>query len=93
MILFHHRALIGCRAWICTKSVGVKTRYAAVTPRGNELARRAKAQQAEAGARGRVRTRTGDALDVVPLLVGLHERNLEPPPGMDFPSPASQLPK
>ena len=43
MILFHHRALIGCRAWICTKSVGVKTRYAAVTPRGNELARRAEA--------------------------------------------------
>lgn len=27
----------GCLAWICTKTVGVKTRYAAVTPRGNEL--------------------------------------------------------
>ena len=34
------------------------------------------------GARGRVRTCTGDALDVVPLLVGLHERNLELPPGI-----------
>jgi len=27
------------------------------------------------GARGQIRTDTGDALDVVPLLVGLHERN------------------
>ena len=41
---------------------------------GRKLARRAEAQQAEAGARGRIRTRTGDALDVVPLLVGLHEQ-------------------
>ena len=49
---------------------------------GRKLARRAEAQQAKAGARGRIRTRTGDALDVVPLLVGLHERNLEPPPGI-----------
>src|SRR6187397_154568 len=42
-MLFHHRAVearpaeIGCLAWICTRSVGVKTRHAAVTPRGNEL--------------------------------------------------------
>ena len=43
VMLFHHRAVkarlanIGCLAWIRTKAVGVKTRYAAVTPRGNEL--------------------------------------------------------
>ncbi len=29
--------MIGCLAWIRTKTVGVKTRYATVTPRGNEL--------------------------------------------------------
>ena len=34
------------------------------------------------GARGQIRTDTGDALDVVPLLVRLHEWNLEPPPGI-----------
>ena len=34
------------------------------------------------GARGRIRTRTGDALDVVSLLVGLREqKELEPPAG------------
>ena len=32
------------------------------------------------GARGRIRTRTGDALDVVSLLVGLREQEeMEPP--------------
>lgn len=42
-MLFHHRAVearlanIGCLARIRTRTVGVKTRYAAVTPRGNEL--------------------------------------------------------
>jgi len=36
------------------------------------------------GARVRIRTRTcaGDALDVVPLLIGLHGRKLEPPLGI-----------
>lgn len=28
----------GCLAWICTRTVGVKTRHAAVTPRGNRSA-------------------------------------------------------
>ena len=37
MILFHHRALIGCLAWTCTRTVGVKTRYAAITPRGKMI--------------------------------------------------------
>ena len=37
MMLFHHQAEIGCLAWICTKTSGVKARHAAVTPRGNEL--------------------------------------------------------
>ena len=32
------------------------------------------------GARGQIRTDTGDALDVVPLLVGLHEQT--PPAGL-----------
>lgn len=32
------------------------------------------------GARGRIRTDTADVLDVVPLLVGLHERNEHPRP-------------
>ena len=41
---------------------------------GRKLARRAEARRAKAGAHGRGRTCTGDALDVVPLLVGLHER-------------------
>src|SRR5208282_4683380 len=40
VMLFHHQAEVGCLAWICTKSVGVKTRYAAVTPRGSELVAR-----------------------------------------------------
>ena len=41
VMLFHHRAVEtrsvknGCLAWICTRSVGVKARYAAVTPRGS----------------------------------------------------------
>ena len=34
------------------------------------------------GARGQIRTDTGDALDVVPLLVGLHEQT--PPAGLDY---------
>ena len=34
------------------------------------------------GARGQIRTDTGDALDVVPLLVGLHEQT--PPTGLDY---------
>ena len=34
------------------------------------------------GARGRICTCTGDALDVVPLLVGLHEQT--PPAGRDY---------
>ena len=33
--------------------------------------------RAKAGARGRGCTCTGDALDVVPLLVGLHERKAD----------------
>ena len=32
------------------------------------------------GAHGQIRTDTGDALDVVPLLVGLHEQT--PPAGL-----------
>ena len=36
VMLFHHRAEIGCLAWICTRTVGVKTRYATITPRGND---------------------------------------------------------
>ena len=34
------------------------------------------------GARGQIRTDTGDALDVVPLRVGLHEQT--PPAGLDY---------
>ena len=34
------------------------------------------------GARGQICTDTGDALDVVPLLVGLHEQT--PPAGLDY---------
>ena len=34
------------------------------------------------GARGQIRTDTGDALDVVPLLVGLHEQT--PPAGLYY---------
>jgi hypothetical protein len=34
------------------------------------------------GARGQIRTDTGDALDVVPLLVGLHEQTS--PAGLDY---------
>ena len=34
------------------------------------------------GARGQIRTDTCDALDVVPLLVGLHEQT--PPAGLDY---------
>ena len=43
VMLFHHRAVdariakTGCLAWVRARTVGVKTRYAAVTPRGNEL--------------------------------------------------------
>ena len=37
VMLFHHRAEIGCLAWIRTKTNGVKARHAAVTPRGKEL--------------------------------------------------------
>jgi hypothetical protein len=40
MILFHHRAENGCLAWTRTRTVGVKVRYAAITPRGNELVAR-----------------------------------------------------
>ena len=36
----------------------------------------------KAGARGQIRTDTGDTLDVVPLLVGLHEQT--PPAGLDY---------
>ena len=45
------------------------------------MARRAEVQRAKAGARGQIRTDTGDALNVVPLLVGLRERQLDPPAG------------
>ena len=38
------------------------------------------------GARGRIRTRTGDALDVVSLLVGLREQNEMEPPAGDAPT-------
>ena len=37
VMLFHHRAEIGCLAWIRTKTIGVKARHAAVTPQGKEL--------------------------------------------------------
>src|SRR5258707_4622991 len=37
VILFHHRAEIGCLAWIRTKTIGVKARHAAITPQGKEL--------------------------------------------------------
>ena len=46
VMLFYYRAVetrlakIGCLAWIRTKTVGVKTRHAAVTPRGNEVVAR-----------------------------------------------------
>ena len=36
-MLFHHRAKIGCLAWIRTKTIGVKTRHAAVTPQGKKV--------------------------------------------------------
>ena len=38
------------------------------------------------GARGRIRTCTGDALDVVSLLVGLREQNEMEPPAGDAPA-------
>ena len=38
------------------------------------------------GARGRIRTRTGDALDVVSLLVGLREQKEMEPPAGDAPA-------
>ena len=34
------------------------------------------------GARGQIRTDTGDALDIVPLLFGLNEQT--PPAGLDY---------
>src|SRR5213594_806816 len=37
VILFHHRAEIGCLARTRTKTVGVKARRAAVTPRGKAI--------------------------------------------------------
>ena len=40
----------------------------------------------EIGARGRNRTRTGDALDVVSLLVGLREQKEMEPPAGDAPA-------
>lgn len=42
---------------------------------GRKMARRVEAQRAKAGARGQSCTDTGDALNVVPLLVGLREQN------------------
>ena len=90
VILFHHRAEIGCLAWIRTKTVGVKARHAAVTLRGKDWwparvtlpVQRIKSPlhhftvmlAGRNGARGGIRTRTGDALNVVPLLVGLREQ-------------------
>src|ERR1019366_1015143 len=38
VMLFHQRAeMIGCLAWIRTKTNGVKARHAAVTPQGKEM--------------------------------------------------------
>ena len=53
------------------------------------MARRAGARRAKAGAHGQGCTDTGDALDVVPLLVGLHEQMVRasgnaPEPGTDL---------
>ena len=36
----------------------------------------------QVGARGQIRTDTGDALNVVPLLIGLHEQTS--PAGLDY---------
>jgi hypothetical protein len=31
------RTEIGCLSWFCSRTIGVKTRHAAVTPRGKEV--------------------------------------------------------
>ena len=97
VMLFHHQAEIGCRGWNCTSIRAFKGRCPTIRRPGNKWwpARVTRpvlriksplhhfnACRPKIGARGRICTRTGDALDVVPLLVGLHERNLEPPPGI-----------
>ena len=83
VMLFHHRAETGCRGWICTNIRAFKGRCptirrpgkwwpAPVTLRVPRLKRprlHFKACRPENGARGRNRTCTGDALDVVSLLL------------------------
>src|SRR6266436_7992107 len=96
VILFHHRAEIGCRGWNRTSIRAFKGRCPTIRRPGNWWPARVtrpvlriksplhhfNACRPKNGARDRIRTRTGDALDVVPLLIGLHERKLEPPPGV-----------
>ena len=87
----------GCRGWNRTSIRAFKGRCPTVRRPGNKWwpARVTRpvlriksplhhfnACRPKIGARGRIRTCTADALDVVPLLVGLHERFLEPPPGI-----------
>ncbi len=96
MILFHHRAEIGCRGWNRTRIRAFKGRCPTIRRPGNWWPARVtrpvlriksplhhfNACRPKNGARDRIRTCTGDALDVVSLLIGLHERKLEPPPGV-----------
>ena len=46
-----------------------------------KMARQAEAQRAKAGVRGRIRTCTGDALDVVPLHWATRTNGMDPPAG------------
>ena len=59
VMLFHHRAGTGCRAWNRTTILSFKARCPTVGLLGKTI-----------GARGRIRTCTGGALDAVPLLLG-----------------------
>ena len=87
-------AKTGCRGWNCTSIRAFKGCCPTVRRPGNKWwpakvtrpvlrikspLHHFNACRPKIGARGRIRTCTADALDVVPLLVGLHERNLEPP--------------
>ena len=55
---------------------------------GLKMARRAEAQRAKVGVRGRICTCTGDALNVVSLLLDYASRELDPPAGV---APAESL--
>ncbi len=85
----HQPLQTGCRGWNCTSIRAFKGRCPTIRRPGNKWwpARVTRpvlriksplhhfnACRPKIGARGRIRTCTGDALDVVPLLVGLHER-------------------